>query len=409
MSPSTIKNIDFYLGRPLCFILTAYDRLKRFVFGKPSKKEVRKIVFIKLVEQGATVLAYPSLKRAVDAVGSDNVYFCVFKENRPILDILDIIPAKNIFEISNDNPLVFARDMLCFFFRSRRLKIDTSIDMEFFSRASAIISYLCGASNRIGYHRYTSEYPYRGNLMTQRVQYNPYIHVAKAYMILTEAAFMSPDEIPVAKIKTDTLKLYFAKLASLQENLQKVKDMLQEHGLSEFGNHLVILNPNAGDMLPLRKWAAENFVRLAKRLLESDPNIAIVLTGALSEQAAVESIRREIGSDRTVNLAGKTTLKELLTLYSIADVLVTNDSGPGHFATLTDIAEVILFGPETPDLFGPIGRNVEYVCVELSCSPCVNVFNHRFSPCKDNVCMKSISADSVFEKVTHLLSVKHRS
>jgi ADP-heptose:LPS heptosyltransferase len=395
MNPSTIKNIDYYIGVPLCFLLTVYDRLKRIFRGKLPESDVRKIVFIKLVEQGATVLAYPSLKRAVEIAGRENVYFCIFKENRPILDVFDIIPHDNIFEIRKDNLFVFVSDMLSFFLKSRRLKIDTAVDMEFFSRASAIISYLSGASKRTGYYRYTSEYPYRGDLMTHRVQYNPYIHVAKAYMILTEAVMMSPDEVPMAKIKADDLMLSFAGFSPSQEEIRKIKAMIPEYGKGK----IVILNPNASDMLPLRKWDTENFITLARLLLDSYQDIIIALTGAPSEQHEVENIRKNIGSERVINLAGKTTLRELLTLYSIADVLVTNDSGPGHFSTLTPVHTIVLFGPETPKLFGPLGDNVSYVYEKLVCSPCVNVFNHRFSPCTDNVCMKSITVEKVFNKI----------
>ena len=61
-----------------------------------------------------------------------------------------------------------------------------------------------------------------------------------------------------------------------------------------------------------------------------------------------------IGAERAVSFAGQTTLRELLTLYTIADVLVTNDSGPAHFASLTPVHTVVLFGPETPRLFGSL-------------------------------------------------------
>jgi len=92
-------------------------------------------------------------------------------------------------------------------------------------------------------------------------------------------------------------------------------------------------------------------------------------------------------------------LKELLTLYTMADVLVTNDSGPGHFASMTDIHSIVLFGPETPLLFGAIGGKPHCLSANLSCSPCVNVSNHRFSPCKKNRCMDAITVDNVLSVV----------
>ena len=92
-----------------------------------------------------------------------------------------------------------------------------------------------------------------------------------------------------------------------------------------------------------------------------------------------------------------------MVLYAIADVLVTNDSGPGHFSSMTPVDTVILFGPETPALFGPLGRHSHVIWKRLSCSPCVNVMNHRFSPCNDNVCMQQITVDEVYAKVSELL------
>ena len=66
-------------------------------------------------------------------------------------------------------------------------------------------------------------------------------------------------------------------------------------------------------------------------------------------------------------LAGKTTLRQLLVLYTLAEVLVTNDSGPAHFATLTRIRVVMLFGPETPELFAArTSRNTAFLAVKGS-------------------------------------------
>jgi ADP-heptose:LPS heptosyltransferase len=97
-------------------------------------------------------------------------------------------------------------------------------------------------------------------------------------------------------------------------------------------------------------------------------------------------------------------LRELLVLFGLADVLVTNDSGPAHFATLTPIRVVTLFGPETPALYGArSGRNVP-LWAGLVCSPCVNAFNNRQSSCRNNVCMRSISVEQVFAEVIAALS-----
>jgi ADP-heptose:LPS heptosyltransferase len=155
-------------------------------------------------------------------------------------------------------------------------------------------------------------------------------------------------------------------------------------------------------MLPLRKWPSERFIDLGKKILKQHPAVTLVITGAPSERAAAEKIARAIGK-KAVSMAGKTTLRELIVLYSLADVLVTNDSGPAHFSTLTDIDAIVLFGPETPKLYGARRQKTHVLWAGLACSPCVNVFNHRFSPCTNNRCMQVISVREVYEVVAGCL------
>ena len=105
-------------------------------------------------------------------------------------------------------------------------------------------------------------------------------------------------------------------------------------------------------------------------------------------------------------MAGRTSLRDLIVLYTLADVLVTNDSGPGHFASLTEIDAVVLFGPETPALFAPLGGRAHVVWAGLACSPCVSAFNYRLSPCRNNVCMQAITVDQVSGKVREALAAR---
>jgi ADP-heptose:LPS heptosyltransferase len=82
---------------------------------------------------------------------------------------------------------------------------------------------------------------------------------------------------------------------------------------------------------------------------------------------------------------------------------VTNDSGPAHFAALTSVDVVALFGPETPLLFGAPGPRSHTVWAAIACSPCVNAFNNRQTACRDNVCMKAITVDQVHLLVGRIL------
>ena len=76
---------------------------------------------------------------------------------------------------------------------------------------------------------------------------------------------------------------------------------------------------------------------------------------------------------------------------------MTNDSGPAHFATLTPIDVVTLFGPETPALFAARTPRNHVLWSAIACSPCVSAFNNRQSSCRDNVCMQRLTVDQVFD------------
>lgn len=395
MHPQTIRLIDYWIGVPLCALLT----LVRLVW--PARRPpVRKLLFLKFIEQGATVLAQDAIARATAWVGRENLYFCVFDSNRAILEVLDTIPRSNIIVI-RDGGLV---ECLVDFWRAlravRAAGIDATIDMEFFSRASAIFAFLTGATTRAGLHRFSSEYPYRGDLMTHRVQYNPYVHVATQYALLVEAARHDPSETPLLKVPLPALtpgsRPAFTPVA---DEVQRMRERLASANAGAAPPLVVLLNPNASDLMPLRKWPGDRFVELGQRVIAQHPTALVIVTGAASERAGADALCRQIGSTRAVSFAGRTSLRELLTLYSLAGVLVTNDSGPAHFAALTPVSTVVLFGPETPRLFSALSPSAVVIWKELACSPCVNVFNHRFSPCRDNVCMQAITVDEVFAAV----------
>ena len=405
MNPQTILRVDRWFGKPICVALSALRKVGRLVWPfHRIAPPPQKILFIKMTEQGATVLAYRALARAVELVGRENVYFWVFEENRPILDLLDVIPAQNVLALRAKRPLTFAIDIVGTLWRIRRLHIDTTIDMEFFARASAILAFLSGARRRIGMHRFTAEGPYRGDLLTHRIQYNPYIHTAMMHYLLVESALEDGREWPMPKRTLPQVDLAPPRFQPFGGELEDLRSKLQQAATPWSSGPIVLLNANASDMLPLRRWPSERFVELARRLLASDDQLLVVFTGGRAEADGVDQIVQQVGSPRAVSMAGKTTLRELLVLFTLADVLVTNDSGPGHFASMTAIDTIVLFGPETPALYGPVGDQCHVIHAGLACSPCVNVYNHRFSPCHDNKCMQAIDVAQVQQAVVSALA-----
>jgi ADP-heptose:LPS heptosyltransferase len=337
------------------------------------------------------------LRRAGEIVGPENVYFIAFEDNRFILDTLGIIPEANVITVSVKSFPTFLGSMMAALRRLRQLKLDAAVDMEFFSRGSAALTFLSGAKRRAGFHAFFSAGPYRGNLMTHRLLYNPHLHTSQSFLMLVEAVASSPASLPTLDIFPTPAAFEPPPFVPAAEELAKVREMLRR----ETGGHppLVLLNANSSDLLPLRRWPAVRYVELARRLLEKYPEMFVAFVGAPDEAPAAADLVRQVAISHCLSLAGKTTLRELLVLYTLSEVLVTNDSGPAHFATLTPVNVVTLFGPETPVLFAARTPRNSVLWGNPLCSPCVNAYNNRQSPCRNNVCMQSIQVDQVLAAV----------
>ena len=350
---------------------------------------------MKLAEQGSTVLAARAIRRAIDWVGRENVYFMVFAENRFILDVLGLVPEANVFTVPTTSLGGMIRGTLAALYQVRKRRIDAAVDLEFFARFSATITYLSGARWRAGLHAYFAEGPYRGDLFTHRVLYNAHIHTGEMFLALVEALSRPARGLPtlpwVAAAADEPEPMFRA----APEERAKVEALVREATGLGAAPPVILLNANASDLLPLRRWPIERYAELARRVLAALPDVHVVFTGLASEAEASAALARSVGSTRCHSLAGRTTLRELLVLYTLAEVLVTNDSGPAHFATLTPVNVVTLFGPETPTLFGARTPRNSVVYAGLACSPCVNALNNRQTTCRDNACMQAIEVESV--------------
>jgi len=396
MKIATMRRLDSWLGVPVCFVLTLWRRL----FGRRLSTDFtpRRILFVKLAEQGSTVLAQGALRAAIRRVGRENVFFLLFAENRPILDLLGLIPPENVIAIDACGLWGAVKGALAAIWKMRQAGIDTAIDLEFFARSSAALCYLSGACCRVGYHAFGGEASYRGDLMTHRLSFNPYLHTGQTFQCMVEALDEPPENFPMFARFPPEHPAGVRFRPGARETAE-VEAILREQLGRPRKQRLILLNANCSDMIPLRRWSGQRYVDLARMLLDRFPDVCIAFTGAPDEGPAAGKLVEQIGSPRCITMAGKTTLRQLLVLFSLAEVLVTNDSGPAHFASLTPIDVVVLFGPETPKLFAsPSGRS-HPLWAGLVCSPCINAFNNRYSPCTNNVCMQEITVSQVFHEV----------
>ncbi len=401
MKLRNIRRIDYWVGIPLCILISFWD----FLFGKRLSSRQRpphKMLFIELSEMGSAVLSYSALYQVQKQFENVERFFLIFESNVESVELLGVIPPENILTIRNKNFFEFTVTSLAALRRIRALRIDTIIDMELFSRFTAIFSYVTGASNRVGFHQYTGEGLFRGGFVTHRVLYNPHQHISLNFMNLIFALKAPHNEVPLLKEslvdKLVPLPLYEVTSKGKSDLLELLR---RKNCAITSQSPLIIISAYPGELLPIRGWPIDRYGDLVNRLLDQNQELYIVLTGLPMAANYNEQIASRVKNDRCIDLAGQTdSLTDFVNLLSLARVLVTNDSGPAHFASLVDVQSVVLFGPETPALYRPIGSATTVLYSNFSCSPCISAFNHRHTPCSDNKCLQAISVEQVYSAVT---------
>ena len=405
ISVNSMRAIDHWVGVPLCAIasplVALLDAVKNIFNRGPGSP--KKLLFIELSEMGSAILVDPAMRNA-QARGAE-LFFLIFKSNRASLTLLNTVKPENVFTIDSSSLSGLIKDTLRFLIIARRHRIDTVIDLELFSRFTALLTGLCGARCRVGYHIFHGEGLWRGFMLTRKVHYNPHIHITKNFLSLIHAAFAQKIEVPFSKIQIPDSEVRLEQAvinpAALEKVRTRIEKLAKEAGIEYVHgkNRLILINPNASDLLPQRRWAQQRFSELIQGVHQQYPSDLILITGSPAEIAYVEKVRAVANIKNALNFAGQVSFAELPPLYTLSDVMVTNDSGPGHFSAVTPLRTVVLFGPETPALYGSVGNSIA-ITANLACSPCVSAANHRKTPCHDNVCMQAITVAQVLEKVS---------
>lgn len=406
MRVDTMRSLDYWLGIPLTFVASLWVKAQDWWRQERTDQPpaIHKILFVELSEMGSTILADPAMRRAREQLNAE-LYFVIFAKNRPSLELLDTVPRANVFTLREDNLLTLAIDFFRYLAWCRREQIDTAVDLELFSRVSALLSGLSGAWRRVGFHSFHNEGLYRGFMLTHRVAYNPHQHIAKNFIALIHALSCDTDEEPYAKVHIDDEQIQLTRVqldeATLNTMRTRVASVAGLEALTD--RRLILINPNASELLPQRRWPRERYAELMRQLLAEFDDLLLLITGAPGERAEAETLKLACNSDRVINFAGAVKFAELPALYSISDAMVTNDSGPGHFSAITPLKTFVLFGPETPALYGSLGNSTP-IWAGLACAPCVSAANHRKTPCTQPVCMTAITVAQVFELVSAYLN-----
>jgi ADP-heptose:LPS heptosyltransferase len=395
------RAVDRLAGVPICALLSLVNRLHHYIRGPSPTSPPRRILIILLSEMGSLVLAHPMFMQLKQQYPGASLHLMLFRKNREVLDLLDVIPKENVLTLNDRSLTAFASDSLAAIQKMRALEFDVVIDCELFSRVSSIFAYLSGAPVRVGFHPHTQEGLYRGSFINRPVLYNPYRHLSQQFLTMVAAieshAVPTSKQRPVAEVTPPPLLDFSpAELGEISTRLIADFPAIKD-------KKLVLVYPSGG-ILPIRAWPLENYFTLCRELLNDGYAVGVI--GLKDDQPLAQTVVEHCQSEQCVNLAGYTqSVHHLLALFNHASLLITNDGGPGQFAALTPIPSLIFFGPETPQLYSSLSDKAYYFYSSLPCSPCLTAYNHRSSPCDgDNQCLKQITTEQVLAKVREVLA-----
>lgn len=151
----------------------------------------------------------------------------------------------------------------------------------------------------------------------------------------------------------------------------------------------------------------ERFARLAERLTE-ERGVCCVITGTEDELDLARQMEALCNAD-VINTTAQLPIMEFIEFLARVDLLVTNDTAPAHIGSALQVPLIAFYGPNTPDLYGPLHGASRVFYNKLPCSPCLTNLNAKTSSCRIPSCIMGIDPDQVFEAAQELLDAPYGS
>ncbi|MCX6927812.1 MAG: glycosyltransferase family 9 protein, partial [Verrucomicrobia bacterium] len=197
------------------------------------------------------------------------------------------------------------------------------------------------------------------------------------------------------------LEITAAEVKEAEEVL--LSELRSRPGVSSSGKTTILLGLNPGaEYGPAKRWPAENFAAVAREVSRKIENCVWLAFGGRGDWKLCDAIAQR-ASGHVVNLAGKTSLRQLMALLKLCRLVLTNDTGPMHVAAALGTAVIVPFGSTSPELTGPgLPGDPRHQLLQ-SVAPCAPCFR-RECPI-DFRCMTGISPGRVIEAISHSISL----
>ncbi len=380
--------VDRFIGPPVGFISNIAALLAGAVLRRDHRfrpLDGKEVIICKIVGMGSIVEFAPSLLALKKRYPASKVTFVTSSTNSECMQMLgDYID--DVLYINDRNLAGLFLSTCRVIIQMMRKRADTFINLEVYSYFTTFLSLLSLSRNRYGYYRKSTAF--RKGIDTHHVYFNTKKSIREVYAEVMKL-------LGVTAIDYETAFPFYIR----KEQKAMVAEFLHSKQIDRF----IIINSNASDLMPERKWDVENWKTVIQHFM-NNTKFTVLLSGSLAENKTVaDNFKSELSlfADRLFNVAGQFTIDGYVFLLQKADMIISNDSGPLHLAFSQQIKSVSLWGPTDPaHLSVKQPFNVE-VYKNVYCSPCLHHADRP--PCNgDNICMKRISALEVIEKATLL-------
>lgn len=267
----------------------------------------------------------------------------------------------------------------------RRKKFDLAIDL-FGNPRSALLTYLSGASTRVG-----AERTGRGSLYTLQVRDDGKPKSAvQFHNQFIEAVGIAPTSSKTEIFLTDIEK-------------EEAWTLLRRQGLNKT-RPIICVHPGA--TWPAKRWLPERFAELAGQLI-SKLGAQVVFVAGNHETETGAAVSRQSGLN--VKVLQDLPLRQLAAVLSCCTVFVGNDAGPMHIAAAVGTPTIGLFGPGEENIWFPYSASYGHAALRknVPCHPCHLDFCNRQGDGYME-CMKRLEVREVFDTVAKSLQVKQR-
>jgi heptosyltransferase II len=335
---------------------------------------------------GDGILCTPALRAIRNYFKTAKITFFA---NRVVREILTPSAYNdNWLKLSNSNPLSIAMEL-----KKHRFTCAILLKNSF---AAAVAVLLAGIHRRIGYAR-----EHRGIILTDKIY---------------------PPRLPNGQYAPHSMIDYYLEVAgklgaeTTNKKMELFIDPQDEKTLREklpeitgTAGPVIIIVPG-GAFGPSKLWPAERFAQTADKLIK-DFNATVIISVASTpaEKEIADKIfasskygtfaKENIISNKLINLAQKyVSLGELKPLFSAADLIITNDTGPRHIAAALHRKVVTIFGSSNPAWTETGYENEIKIISNVDCAPC----HLKVCP-KEHQCMNAISVDEVMAAAEKLL------